>query len=353
MTDDATPRCKKQDCQVSATRKCAEGHDPFRSCPNFSGMVVPKDEDDEFDAEEAAEGGDGHVEGLASIQLAAGELLSVMDVERFLLWRPAKFISVVGDSNSGKTTLACALYDRFLRGPFAGVSFAASRTLLALEQRIYPSRVESGRYVPDTPRTSIADGLRFFHFAVAPTGTPYSRVDFMLSDRAGETYRLARNNTDRIAELSEISQADVVALLLDGGRVADPTERAGAIQGTRQMLRALLDNGALGPTSTVQIVTTKIDRIARGDDRQNAKEAVTVFRARATADFGPRLAMLSFHEIAARDPDGTFDPGYGIDILIKDWMAPRPKPSRTPLASPELTSEFDRLLARIAVEEKI
>jgi Double-GTPase 2 len=352
MTDEAVPRCKKQDCQVSVTRKCAEGHDPVRSCPNFIGAVESAEEEGEFESEERSDGGNAEAEKPLLIQLSAGDLLSIAEVERFLLWRPATFVSVVGDSNSGKTTLMCAVYDRFLRGPFAGVSFAASRTLVALERRIYPSRVESGRLVPDSPRTSIADGLRYFHFAVAPVGSPRARVDFMLSDRAGETYRLARSHSERVADLPEISQADTVVLLLDGGRVADAVERAGAIHGTRQMLRVLLDNGALGSTSVVQVVTTKIDIIARREDSQAAMETIAAFRERAAADFGPRLGKLSFREIAARDPDGTFDPAHGIDALVQDWIIPRVPVSRVPPARPELNSEFDRLLSRTPADEE-
>jgi hypothetical protein len=349
MTQEAVLRCKKPDCQVSTTRSCAEGHDPLRACPNFLGIVEElQEEEDELEAEEPS---DSAGAGPPRVPLSSGELLSVSEVERFLLGRSANFIALVGDSNSGKTTLVCALYDRLLRGPFAGLSFASSRTLVALEKRLYPSRVESERHVPDTPRTSIADGLRYFHLAVAATGTPERRIDLMISDRAGETYRLARSKTDRVADLPEIPRADIVALLLDGERVADPAERASAIHGTRQMLRALLDNGALDSKTVVQVVTTKLDRIANAEDPETLQKTITAFRNRAIPEFGSRLGRLSFQDTAARDPDGALEPAYGLNALLADWTSPRmllpsAKPTRL-----EPKSEFDRLLSRTSEEE--
>lgn len=345
MTSVPEPRCKKKDCEVAATGKCAEGHDPVRSCPNFAN--AEERGEDEYEGHELP---GGHPGGAAQIMLPPGELLSLEDVQRFLLWRPATFISVVGDSFSGKTTLMCALYDRFLRGPFAGVSFSASRTLVALERRMHPSRVDSGRAIPDTVRTSIADGLRYFHFAVAPLSSPHMRTDLLLSDRAGETYRKARSNTDIVADLPEISQADRIVLLLDGGRVADPVERAGAIQGARQMLRVLLDNGAAGAASVVQVVTTKIDLLDRAEDKQIAAEVLASFRERLLADFGPKVQELTFWEVAARDPEGTYDPAYGLGALVEDWVKPRRHHPPVPLPPLDLKSEFDRLLARTPLE---
>lgn len=343
MTDIAAARCNKVDCQVAVTEKCAEGHHPPRSCPNFVGATELLDE--EFDEEQLPDG-DSKIDGPPQVALPHGELLSHEDVQRFLLWRPATFISIIGDSFSGKTTLICALYDRLLRGPYADMSFAASRTLVALEKRIHPARVDSGRVVPDTTRTSIADGLRYFHFAVAPIGSPRLRTDLLLSDRAGETYRKARNNTDIVANLSEIPQADKILLLVDGGRVADPVQRASTIQGARQMLRVLVDNGAVGSSSTVQVVTSKVDLITAAQDKNNIADALNGFRERLTADFGPKLEQLTFWDVAARDPKGVFDPAHGLDALIRDWVKPRLQRVLASLPPQELKSEFDRLLVR-------
>jgi hypothetical protein len=267
-----------------------------------------------------------------------------------LRWRAATFVAIIGDSHSGKTTLICALYGRFLKGAFGGLGFAGSRTLVALERRSHHARVDSGRATPETARTSHLEGLRYYHFAVAPNGEPGKKTDLLMADRSGEVYRSARNNSTVVATLPEISQADRIVLLLDGSRVADPVERNGAIQSVRQTLRVFLDNDALCPTSIVQVVTTKIDLIAASREGQEIADALAAFRDRLTKDFGPRLKSLSFHDIAARDPTATFAPAHGLDTLIEDWATPRPR--YTPAAPPLLAlhSEFDRLLARTPME---
>ena len=348
MADETSQKkCRKTDCQVAVTGSCAEGHAPLASCPNYGDQPAEQSNvyDGELDA--AAEGATPDVK---RVSLPSGDALTPDEVDQFLRWRAATFVTVVGDSHSGKTTLICALYERFLKATFAGLGFAGSRTLVALERRSHHARVDSGRATPETARTSHLDGLRYFHFAVVPSGHPMKRADLLLSDRSGEVYRSARNNSSVVGTLPEIPQADRIVLLLDGRRVADPIERAGAIQSVRQTLRVFLDNDALGPTSIVQIVTTKIDLIAASQDGQEIADSLSAFRNRLTADFAPRLKSLSFHDIAARDPTNGFAPAHGLDTLVKDWATPRPR--YTPPAPPRLAlhSEFDRLLARTPLE---
>lgn len=348
MADETSQKtCRKTDCEVALTGSCADGHTPLASCPHYGDR--PAEEQDAYDGEldETADGSPTHFD---RVNLASGDALTPEEVDQFLRWRAATLVTVIGDSHSGKTTLICALYDRFLRGTFAGRGFAGSRTLVALERRSHHARVDSGRSTPETARTSHLDGLRYFHLAVAPIGHPAQRTDLLLSDRSGEVYRSARSNSSIVTTLPEVSQADRVVLLLDGRRVADPIERAGAIQSVRQTLRVFLDNDALGPTSTVRIVTTKFDLIAASADGPEIADALAAFRQRLSADFSPRLKSLSFQDIAARDPTNQFAPGHGLDTLIEDWATPRPR--HRPLAPPplELRSEFDRLLARTRME---
>ncbi len=345
MTGETQKGCRRTGCEVALTGTCPEGHTPVASCPNYVDQPAEDRDvhDGEFGAIEEA------LPDVRRVSLPSGDALTPEEVDQFLRWRAATFVAIIGDSYSGKTTLICALYDRFLKGTFAGLSFAGSRTLVALERRAHHARVDSGRATPETARTSHLEGLRYFHFAVAPNGQPAKRTDLLLSDRSGEVYRSARNDSTLVGTLAEIPQADRIVLLLDGRRVVERTERNGAIQSVRQTLRVLLDNDALGPTLTVWVVTTKVDLIASSPDGQEIAEAVAGFRNRLSTDFGPRLKTLSFHDIAARDPTNGFAPAHGLDALIEDWVtrsrcAPPPPP---PL---ELHSEFDRLLARTRMD---
>jgi hypothetical protein len=344
MADEASQKtCRKTDCQVALTGTCAEGHTPLASCPNYGGQPAVYDGELEDVSEEPSPGVD-------RVSLPSGDALTADEVDQFLRWRAATFIAVIGDRDSGKTTLICSLYDRFLKGTFAGLGFVGSRTLVALERRSHHARIDSGRTTPETAHTSLQEGLRYFHFAVASNGHPEKRTDLLLSDRSGEVYRSARNNSNVVATLPEIPQADRIILLLDGRRVADPIERNGATQSARQALRVFLDNDAVGRTSIVQVVTTKIDLIAASPERHGIADVLASFRERLSMDFAPRLKDLSFHNIAARDPTNGFAPAHGLDTLIQDWATLRARympPALPPLA---LHSEFDRLLARTAME---
>ena len=206
--------------------------------------------------------------------------------------------------------------------------------------------MDSGRVTPETAHTSLQEGLRYFHFGVAPNGQPGKRTDLLLSDRSGEVYWKARNNSTVVETLPEIPQADRIVLLLDGGRVADPIMRNGAIHSTRQTLRVFLDNGALGLGSIVQVVVTKFDLIASSPDVEEIRDALAFFQERLSTDFANRVKSLSFHDIAARDPTTRFAPAHGLETLLVDWTHPRPRYSRSPPPTLALHSEFDRLLSR-------
>jgi len=337
--------CGNPECDVSNTGICVEGNTPAESCPFFG--QTTDDTLQEFENDELAESYDVQ-QSLEPIRhsLPSGDALTPTEVDQFLRWKPARFVTIVGDFNSGKTTLICALYDRFLRGSFAGHLFGGSRTLFGLEKKSHHSRIASGRAVPDTLRTSLSDGLKFFHFSLAPCDDLQSRIELMLSDRAGEQYLKARNNSDVVSELIELKNAQYVVLLMDGARIADPIQRAGAMQSVRQTLRAFLDGGALSEASRVQVVTTKIDLMENIPEKQTLDDQLYQFRARLEKDFVGRLGELSFWEVAARDPEGNYSAAYGVEHLLASWCAfTAVGMKRSPLQI-ALNTEFDRLLLR-------
>lgn len=350
MTDVTTIiGCNKVGCEVLKTGLCADGHNPRESCPFFGGATASGTSDSEnldLDVHQ-------HDSKEEWVDLPSGEALDLAGADEFLRCRPITLVTIVGERESGKTTLICAIYDRFLHGPFAQCQFAESRTLSGFERRSHDSRADSGRTVPDTPRTSHLDGLQFFHLGFLRLDRAGERVDLMLSDRAGETYRQARSRSDIVPDLVEVSKAGTAVLLLDGGRVATRAQRAGAFQAVRQTLRAFLDGGALGLWSRVQIVTTKIDIWfdQMDPDRQEMEAALSEFRERLRIDFAYRLKDLSFWGIAARDPSGRLQAAHGVDALFTSWLVGTSgRTEAIDRSMPILRSEFDRLLLRTAFE---
>lgn len=339
-------KCSNPSCNVATTGVCAEGHDPLEACPTYGHELasVPI-ETAEYPSSENEEPSIAKQDS----DLPTGEALDSIELEKFLRCRPAIRIAIVGERDSGKTTLICSIYDEFLRGAFANHIFAGSWTLIALEKRLHLSRIDSGRAKPDTAHTSISDGLKFFHLAVNHKDTNH-RSDLMLSDRAGELYKQARGNSNYVEELSEIKQSDKVVLLLDGGRVANAVERAGAIQSVRQMLRALIDGNALSITSMVQIVTTKIDLFVDHADKAIIESQLESFKQRLINDFEDKLGGLSFWDIAARAPSGNYGYAYGVDKIFSDWTVRKPRVASRSKLNMMLPSEFDLLLLRTPME---
>ena len=343
---DTPPMCSNVGCEVATTGSCAEGHEPPSSCP-FYGRALPDEmtTEDDDNRETSPEG----TSGAEEVPLPLGEMLTSEEVDLFLRRRAATVVSIVGDRACGKTTLICALYDRFLRGSFGGYHFSGSRTLRALEKRSHYSRLESRLRLPDTPHTSLGEGLRFFHFAVSPLAEA-RRTDLMLSDRAGEFYSHVRNNAELVTELVEVLKTRLLVMLLDGARIAGIGQHAGAMQDLRQLLRIFLDSGTLGCTATVQVVITKVDLLREHPDKTFIDAAVKEFHERLRSDFAARLGELSFCEVAARDPTGVLSPGFGIEAVFKEWVLPPPLTARRSPQEAELsgrlTTEFDRLLLR-------
>ncbi|ANJ97471.1 hypothetical protein ADP73_05730 [Serratia plymuthica] len=285
------------------------------------------------------------------VSLPSGDTLTIVDADRFLLSKPAKFVAIIGELDSGKTTLICSLYDCFLKGKFSDYSFKGSRTLIGFEKRSHHSRIDSGRVMPDTLRTSFFDGLRYFHLSLVKgeaENTEY--VDLMLSDRAGEQYQQARSNSESIEELIEIRKSDYIVLLLDGAKLADLFQRHSAMQAVRKTLWAFLDADALSSTSKVQIVTTKLDLLRDIPQKEIFDELMQDFKNGLIKDLAPRLGELSFKEISARDPSAQYPLACGLDDLIKIWCSAKPIRVRKEMKYQEFSSEFDRLLLRTIME---
>jgi GTPase SAR1 family protein len=281
--------------------------------------------------------------------LPASSMLSLEDADMLFRWRKASVITIVGERNGGKTTLVAQLYEQFLRGAFAQTLFTHSLSLQGFERKSFQSRAEYGAHNPETPRTSAQDGLTFFHIAVSDEAS-LERTDFLISERAGETYRDVRDRPELAANLIEIRKANTIVLILDGERVAQPRLRAGVFASVRTIARALLDSGGIDPETQIQLVTTKCD-LLKGDGAADALEALTTFETHLAALLKNRLPLKTFR-IAARDPDGNVAPASGMDLLLRSWILPIPKSNPEEPQLPELESEFDRLLLRGVTHER-
>lgn len=277
------------------------------------------------------------------VELPAADMLTLQEADELLRWRAASIIAIVGERNGGKTTLVSELYERFLRGPFADTFFSHSLSLLGFERKTFQSRAESGADKPDTPRTSTQDGLRFFHLAVSDYAL--RRSDLLISERAGETYREVRDRPEGAHEILEVRKARAVVFILDGERVANPLQRAEAFASVRHLIRAFVQSNTISRQCEIQVVTTKWDLLT-SPESLTATNALAEFESRIIATYTPSSAKISVFRIAARDPLGKLEPGFGLSALFKSWLEPAPQIPIAPRNNLTLADEFDRLLVR-------
>jgi hypothetical protein len=284
------------------------------------------------------------------VKIASSESFTFEEVGQFLRAQAATLVALLGDRDSGKSTLICSIYDRFLHGSFAGCESSGIRTITGFERRAHLERLDSGRGTPDTQHTSIAEGLQYFHFPLVHVETG-GRYELLVSDRAGELYKDARGNSTLVKELIEVPQADFVVILLDGARLASPILRAGAFFAVRQTLQMLTDQNALRATDRVQVVVSKIDLIEGVAETPDVRRHLAEFQERLARDFGSKFAHLQFLEIAARDPKGTYPAAHGVGLLLQSWLK-GPKVRTLMTAEPvPLVTEFDKLSLRPGANE--
>ena len=285
------------------------------------------------------------------VPIASSESFGLEDVRAFLAKTPATIVTLLGDRDSGKSTLICSIYDRFLHGPFAGQNSSGTFTITGLEQRAHLERIESGRTTPDTQHTSFAEGLSYFHFGISSETHPEKKTALLISDRAGETYKNARGNPGLVSTLSELPLADYLAVLVDGKRLADLTTRAGAFFAVRQTLQLLADHQPQGANHQVQIIITKIDLINAAPDADDLRSSLEEFKARLLSSFGSRFQSLNFFEIAARAMVGAYQAAHGVNELIHSWLAGPRKRAEVAVAAIPPETEFDLLAQRPSDEE--
>ena len=257
----------------------------------------------------------------------------------------SRLIVLAGEGESGKTTVIASLYENFLKGPFCDLLFTGSLTLPGFEQRVFDARVDSGRELPHTPRTSLRAGFRVLHLGLVCQETRI-HLNLLFGDLAGEWYRTCRESTADARQLSYLRRADRVCLLLNGEKLADSLARHGEVDDGEGTLRSLLEAKVLGSRSKIDVVCSKWD-LVQGNDAACA--FVTGAFDRIRRAFGMEFAELNFDRIAARPlavtPAVPF--GFGLADLVARWTSPDPRMARVEVPLPA-AQPYDREFTRFA-----
>ena len=284
------------------------------------------------------------------VELPEGADLDPAAAERIARAAITRVVLVAGAADCGKTTLVAAIYESFQRGPFAGGLFAGSETLLGFERRCHLARIESGRVVADTARTLNTGGLRWLHLRVRPTGHDGAPRDLLVSEIAGDVFRLAKDSTEECRRLTIGRRADHFVILVDGAKVVQRQHRLTATNDAALFLRSCLDAEMLGRSSFVDMVITKWDLAAAAPEATEIELNVTAFVERTRQHCEGRLGRLRFLRVAARPlPRSGLPFAHGLADVVAPWVTESPRlleraPASAPM--PEGAPEFDRYLWR-------
>jgi hypothetical protein len=277
------------------------------------------------------------VPDVPEVELWSGDALVPEEANAIVASGCARTILLAGEAESGKTTLLAAVFEQYLKGPYAGLRFRESRTLAALEERCFLARVASGRSKSTTKRTTLTDEPRIIHLQLQSQGDRRNH-DLLAVDIAGERFTAARNNNDAWAEISVLKTVDRIVFLLDGARIADPKTRQETISATRQLVRSALEAG-VASSEIADVAVTKWDLVVGAGDAavKAAETALERFGDVLDRDAG------SFIKTSARSEVDEVDAGFGLEALLQRWLEESqrpPLPSR--IDPPNLGDPFER-----------
>ena len=255
--------------------------------------------------------------GDTHLDLPPGEPLGIGSLGEVLRRVPARVIVIGGTLQSGKTTLIASIYERFRLGPFAGMNFAGSRTLMGFEIICHLGRLQSGRETPETDRTSRASGWQVFHLSVADL---HHRRDLLLADMSGEAYESVRDFGEASSEMGLVQRADHLVLLLDGAKLSDVRERQSVYDDSHTILKRLVESRQLLPGTLVTVAFSKWDVVELQENQANAIPFCKHVETRMRDSFQETLKDLHFARVIARDQRAGGKPATkGVDDLFRGW----------------------------------
>jgi hypothetical protein len=258
-------------------------------------------------------------------ELRPDDAIPAEGVSRIMRRDETSEVLLAGPVGSGKTTILVALYELFNQGPVAGLLFAGSATLAGFERICHAGRAGSQRVVPDTIRTNPSSGAAFLHLRVAdPTTAPAKTASLLVSDVTGEAFQDARDFAEpTMLPRSLWRRADVLCVLLDGGKFANDAKKHLVRTDARGLLRAARESRLLSPLCRLALVTTKWDLIVDDTTRSFVSECEDAL----VVQFGSDFQSVSRHRIAARPGTERAQFAYGVPGLLTDWISREPATS--------------------------
>lgn len=301
-------KCSNPDCNFDTTGLCVEGFSESTDCPNTElykdvQLVSPdsmtENSEDKVNDEPLS----------TKIKMQGQTPLTYIEAAYQLKQSGGKVIALVGPVGVGKTTLISSIYEQFHKNNESTYTFGGSKTLFAFEHLCHSARITSGHTTIQTARTSASDGVKFYHLALKDHSS--KRSDLLLSDRAGESFQEAANNTNLCSELLEIERADLILFLVDSEKLGGSKTRHITRRNTTKIIKSFQDAHIISPHTNCCIVLTKFDLALGQCIEEEARKQASMIKGQT---IGEGTAVL---EVSARPSEDAYDVINGISQLIE------------------------------------
>jgi hypothetical protein len=242
--------------------------------------------------------------------------MSADDIFTITYENQTRLIIVIGEPNSGKTTLLASIHDGFQKGPIGGYLFAGSKTLIGFEKRCHHARMASNRLSADTERTKSND-FSFLHLIIRPEEPKSSRISLLLADVSGERFQLARDYTDEMLRLDALKRANELFYVSDGDHLSNSALRFAAKENIIKFIERARQTGMISQKVGLHILISKWDIVLQRSGEQKLQEFFIkpiqnrfadiiksiepiAVRASSASDLSPRYGLSSFLQACVR-----------------------------------------------------
>jgi hypothetical protein len=314
MQDLSNLVCVQPACPLSSTGHCLEGLDDPHRCPH----VKPNAGESANDVEESVDSEEATSDTSDWLAVIGGYELTVDEASAITSDSDASVVMFAGEPDAGKTTLLATIYELLSSGGIPEFRFAGTETMLAFERACFPSRIASKNLKPDTVRTR-HPRPRFYHLCLRQQAGDDTRKHLLLGDVSGETFKRASDDDTEARKLHLLRRVDAFVLILDGDKLRNRKERQDVVERGLLILRSLLEAEVLLQHTTVQILVSKFDCFAPGD--QNETKFLEHLRQEFTTRFSGSFAQLTINEIAARPENDRFRFGHGVSEIMQPWLS--------------------------------
>lgn len=307
--------CANRECRIAQGGKCIEGHFDLAKCPYYGRELEEVDEEQDDDGQDAADAFDG-------VRLPDALPLARRRADNVLAMLPSRMVGVIGVHDSGKTSVIAGLFDLFQIGPVSDVTFAGSSTLHGLEIICHDARVASERDEPHSERTKRGE-VRFYHIDVRRDAALQA---LLIADRSGEEYEEVADVAANATGMFELRRADVITVLVDGRRLASPSDRADVMGAIPLIIQGMVENGAFVRKPNLAIVLTKDDAVQASPRKDRVEQDFQAIVAGVRDAFVDHFGEFGSF-VTSASPKGTnVVRGAGLGAMLDFWMKPGVEP---------------------------